>query len=87
MAKKETERMRLLKIAAAELNDVVAECDAAITAAETRTVTVLIETDGHGNEDTEYFVPKEYIIAAFQKWREDTCLRHQAIYQKLEGLA
>jgi len=85
MAKLSNAARKQLKIQAQELQDVIAECDAAITAAETRTVTVLIETDGHGNEDTEYFVPKEYIIEAFRKWREYTCLRQEAIYQKLEG--
>lgn len=77
---------------AQELRDVIAECDAAIAAAQAGTTTVLIEDNNnddanYGNaEDFEYFVPKEYILEAFHKWREDICLRLLAVTQKLEGL-
>lgn len=63
---------------AQELQDIVTECDNALAQK-----TLYLFAAREEGEDIEYFVPREYLAAAIQKWRKDTYLRLEAIHQKL----
>jgi hypothetical protein len=70
-----------LKNQAQELQDIVTECDNALDEK-----TLFINAAREDDEEIEYFVPREYILAAIHSWRENTCLRLLAVNQKLGEL-